>query len=428
MLDLKFIRENPQIVKEAIARKREKDRVDEILQLDGERRELLQKSETIKSERNQIAGDVAKLKQQGKDASELIAQGKLKGDSIKGLEDELKSVEDKLNDLLLYIPNVPHATVPVGASSDDNKEVKKWGEVRRAGDFDFRLLDHLALGEKLGILDFARGGKITGAGFPVYVGKGAALERALINFMLDLHVNNHGYTEIFPPFVVNKASMRGTGQLPKMAEDMYHCEIDDLYLVPTAEVPVTNLRRDEVLPVDQLPVKYAAYSACFRREAGSWGKESRGFLRVHQFNKVELVKMVKPEESYHELEKLVVDVEEVLQLLNIPYRVMLLCTGDLSFSAAKCYDIEVFAPATEARGGWLEASSCSNFESFQARRANIKFKREPKAKPEYVHTLNGSGLATSRLMVALLENYQTPEGKVVVPKALHKYTGFTVIG
>ncbi len=428
MLDLKFIRENPQVVKEAIARKREKDRVDEILDLDGERRELLQKSEAIKSERNQIAGEVAKLKQQGRDASDLIAAGKAKGDSLKTFEDQLKSVEDKLNDILLYIPNLPHSSVPSGSSSDDNKEVKRWGEVLTAKDFDFKLLDHLALGEKLGILDFSRGSKVTGAGFPVYVGKGAALERALINFMLDLHVNTHGYTEIFPPFLVNQASMRGTGQLPKMAEDMYHCEVDDLYLVPTAEVPVTNLRRDETLPAEQLPTKYAAYSACFRREAGSWGKESRGFLRVHQFNKVELVKIVKPEESYNELEKLVTDVEEVLQLLNLPYRVMLLCTGDLSFSAAKCYDIEVFAPATEARGGWLEASSCSNFESFQARRANIKFKRDPKSKPEFVHTLNGSGLATSRLMVALLENYQTPEGKVIVPKALHKYTGFTVVG
>ncbi len=428
MLDLKFIRENPQAVKEAIASKREKDRVDEILRLDGERRELLQKSESIKNERNQIAGEVARLKQQGKDAADLIAAGKAKGDSLKGLEDSLKGVEEELNELLMFVPNMPHTSVPKGKSSEDNTEVRHWGDVKAAADFDFKLIDHLTLGEKLGILDFSRGSKISGAGFPVYVGKGAALERALINFMLDLHVSKHGYTEVFPPFVVNQASMRGTGQLPKMAEDMYHCEVDDLYLVPTAEVPVTNLRRDEVVPVEQLPVKYAAYSACFRREAGSWGKESRGFLRVHQFNKVELVKMVKPEESYDELEKLVADVEEVLQLLNIPYRVMLLCTGDLSFSAAKCYDIEVFAPATEAREGWLEASSCSNFESFQARRANIRFKRDPKAKPEFVHTLNGSGLATSRLMVALLENYQTPEGKVIVPKALHKYTGFTVIG
>ncbi|MCL4511490.1 MAG: serine--tRNA ligase [Bacteroidetes bacterium] len=428
MLDLKFIRENPHLVREAIRKKKEKDRLDEILKLDADRRELLQKSEAIKSERNKIADDVAKLKRQGQDVSELIAAGKSKGDALKNLEDSLKKVEEKLNELVLYVPNVPHSSVPDGNNSDDNVEVRKWGEVRTQKDLDFKLTDHLTLGEKLGVLDFGRGSKITGAGFPVYVGKGAALERALINFMLDLHVSKHGYTEIFPPFLVNQASMRGTGQLPKMAEDMYHCEVDDLYLIPTAEVPVTNLRRDEILPVEQLPTKYAAYSACFRREAGSWGKESRGFLRVHQFNKVELVKFSKPEESYDELEKLVADVEEVLQLLNIPYRVMLLCAGDLSFSAAKCYDIEVFAPATEARNGWLEASSCSNFESFQARRANIRFKRDPKSKPEFVHTLNGSGLATSRLMVALLENYQTPEGKVIVPKALHKYTGFTIIG
>ncbi len=426
MLDLRYIRENIEAVREAIKKKHEKDRLDEILDFDGKRRELLQKSEAIKNERNKIAEEVAKQKRQGRDVSALIAAGKEKGDSLQLFENELREVEERLDELVLYVPNVPHSSVPVGNDSNDNVEVRKWGDAKN--NFDFKPLDHLALGEKLGILDFNRGTKITGAGFPVYVGKGAALERALVNFMLDLHVIGHGYTEIFPPFVVNQASMRGTGQLPKMAEDMYHCEIDDLYLVPTAEVPVTNLRRDEIIPVEQLPVKYAAYSACFRREAGSWGKESRGFLRVHQFNKVELVKFVKPEDSYDELEKLVVDVEEVLQLLNIPYRVMLLCAGDLSFSAAKCYDVEVFAPATEVRNGWLEASSCSNFESFQARRANIRFKREPKAKTEFVHTLNGSGLATSRLMVALLENYQTPEGKIIVPKVLHEYTGFTVIG
>jgi seryl-tRNA synthetase len=426
MLDLKFIRENPQLVREAIRRKKETDRLDEILDLDSERRKLLQKSEAIKSERNRIADEVAKLKRQGKDASQLMETGKEKADLLKQLEGDLNEAERKLNDLMMYVPNVPHSTVPIGNGSEDNIEVRRWGKVERNP--EFQLLDHLTLGEKLGILDFSRGSKISGTGFPVYVGKGATLERALINFMLDLHVNTHNYTEVFPPFMVNESSMRGTGQLPKMAEDMYKCEVDDLYLIPTAEVPVTNLRRDEILPVEQLPIKYAAYSACFRREAGSWGKESRGFLRVHQFNKVELVKFVKPEDSYDELEKLVAEVEDVLQLLNIPYRVMLLCTGDLSFSAAKCYDIEVFAPATEARNGWLEASSCSNFESFQARRANIRFKRDAKSKPEFVHTLNGSGLATSRLMVALLENYQTPEGKVIVPKALHKYTGFTVIG
>jgi seryl-tRNA synthetase len=294
--------------------------------------------------------------------------------------------------------------------------------------FDFELRDHVNLGKKLGILDFDRAAKISGSAFPLYLGKGATLERALINFMLDLHLQKHGYTEVFPPFLVNRKSMIASGQLPKLEDDMYNVGSDDLFPIPTAEVPVTNIHRDEILRYEDLPIKYVAYSACFRREAGSYGKETKGFLRVHQFNKVEMVKFVAPETSYDELELLVKDAEDVLQHLNIPYRVVELCTGDLSFSAAKCYDIDVWAPAETAREGWLEASSCSNFESFQARRANIRFKRDAKSKPEFVHTLNGSGLATSRLMVALLENYQTPEGKVIVPKALHKYTGFEVIG
>jgi|YelNatPaOPRAMG01_1025707.scaffolds.fasta_scaffold00293_27 seryl-tRNA synthetase len=428
MLDMKFIRENPDKVREGIKRKREKDILDEVLRLDFERRELLVRSERIKSARNRIADEIARVKRQGGDVTQLLESGRSHGSELKDLENRLADVEKQLNELLLFIPNLPHESVPFGETSEDNVEVRRFGDVKKREDFDFELMDHLLLGQKLGILDFERGAKISGAGFPVYVGKGAALERALINFMLDLHIEKHGYTEIFPPFLVNRESMRGTGQIPKLEEDMYHCDADDLFLIPTAEVPVTNLRRDEVLTADSLPVKYVAYSACFRREAGSWGKDSRGFLRVHQFNKVELVKLVRPEDSYEEHEKLLLDVEDVLKILNIPYRVMLLCTGDLSFSAAKCYDVEVFAPATESRGGWLEASSVSNFESFQARRANIKFRRDPKSKPEFVHTLNGSGLATSRLMVALLENYQTPEGKVIVPKALHKYTGFTVIG
>ena len=285
-------------------------------------------------------------------------------------------------------------------------------------------MDHIELGKKLKILDFERGTKLTGSGFPLYVGKGATLERSLINYMLDTHINKHGYTEIFPPFLVNRDSMKGTGQLPKMEEDMYHCGKDDLFLVPTAEVPVTNIRRGEILEEKELPLKNVAYSACFRREAGSYGKESKGFLRVHQFNKVEMVKLVRAETSYDELEKLVKDAEEILQALKIPYRILLLCTGDLSFSAAKCYDIETWSPAENK---WLEASSCSNFEAFQARRANIRFRNEETKKPEFVHTLNGSGLATSRLMVSLLENYQTPEGKVIVPEELQKYTGFKVI-
>lgn len=428
MLDIKFIRENPERVREGIRQKKEKDILDEVLRLDLERRELLIKSERIKSERNKIANEVARIKREGGDVTKLLESGRLHGNELKDLEYKLADIEKQLNELLLFIPNLPHHSVPLGSTSEDNVEVRRFGNIKKRGDFDFDLMDHLSLGQKLGILDFERGAKISGAGFPVYVGKGATLERALINFMLDLHIEKHGYTEVFPPFLVNRDSMRGTGQIPKLEDDMYHCDAEDLFLIPTAEVPVTNLRRDEILSADLLPVKYVAYSACFRREAGSWGKESRGFLRVHQFNKVELVKLVKPEDSYDEHEKLLSDVEDVLKLLDIPYRVMLLCTGDLSFSAAKCYDVEVFAPATESRGGWLEASSVSNFESFQARRANIRFRRDLKSKPEFVHTLNGSGLATSRLMVSLLENYQTPEGKVIVPKVLHKYTGFTIIG
>ena len=285
-------------------------------------------------------------------------------------------------------------------------------------------MDHVELGKKLNILDFERGAKVSGSGFPVYKGKGATLERSLINFMLDYHLQNHNYSEIFPPFLVNKESMRGTGQLPKMEEDMYNIEKDGLYLIPTAEVPITNIHRDEILNEKDLPIKYVGYSACFRREAGSYGKDSKGFLRVHQFNKVEMVKFVKPETSYDELELLVKDAEDILQALNIPYRILMLCSGDLSFSAAKCYDIETWSPAENK---WLEASSCSNFEDFQGRRANIRFRNEQTKKPEFIHTLNGSGLATSRLMVSLLENYQTPEGKIVVPKVLHKYTNFNQI-
>ncbi|MCS7229437.1 MAG: serine--tRNA ligase [Candidatus Kryptonium sp.] len=421
MLDLKFIRENPEIVKRAIELKGEKDRVDEILKLDERRRELIKKGDALKAKRNDVTEEIANLKKQGKDATELIEEMRKVSEEIKMIDSELKSVESELENLLLWVPNIPHESVPVGKDKEDNVVVRSWGEVQ---EFDFEVIDHLTLGKKLGIIDFERGAKLTGSGFPLYIGKGAMLERALINFMLDLHIQKHGYVEVFPPFLVNEASMRGTGQIPKLREDMYYCPEDDLYLIPTAEVPVTNIHRDEILDISELPKKYVAYSACFRREAGSWGRETRGFLRVHQFNKVELVKFTTPETSYDELESLVNDAEEVLQLLNIPYRVVLLCTGDMSFSSAKTYDIEVWSPAERK---WLEASSCSNFEDFQARRMNIRFRRDKKSKPEFVHTLNGSGLATSRLMVALLENYQTPEGKVIVPKALHKYTGFTII-
>jgi seryl-tRNA synthetase len=343
------------------------------------------------------------------------------GEQIKALDDELKEVEVGLEKILHWIPNVPHSSVPIGKDPSSNVEVRQWG---KKVIHDFPALNHLEIGEKLNILDFKRGAKITGSGFPLYKGWGARLERALINFMLDLHVKKHGYQEIFPPFVVNAMSMFGTGQLPKMAEDMYYVNLDELYLIPTAEVPVTNIHRDEILDESQLPICYAAYSACFRREAGSYGKETKGFLRVHQFNKVELVKFVHPETSYLEHETLLKNAEEVLQLLEIPYRVIELCSGDLSFAAAKCYDIEVWAPV---EGRWLEVSSCSNFEDFQARRANIRFRRGPGTKPEFVHTLNASGVATSRLIVAILENYQTDEGTIRVPKVLRPYLEVDII-
>jgi len=333
-------------------------------------------------------------------------------------------VEQQLEEILLFIPNMPHASVPVGKSAENNVVVREWLPDGFSIEKQEKVFDHVELGKKLKILDFERGAKISGSGFPLYIGKGATFERALINFMLDYHLDHHGYSEVFPPFLVNRDSMRGTGQLPKMAEDMYHLEKDELYLIPTAEVPITNIYRNEILNESDLPIKHVGYSACFRREAGSYGKESKGFLRVHQFNKVEMVKLVKPETSYDELEKLVKDAEDILQALKIPYRILLLCTGDLSFSAAKCYDIETWSPA---ENHWLESSSCSNFENFQARRANIRFRNDQTKKPEFVHTLNGSGLATSRLMVSLLENYQTPEGKIIVPEVLQKYTNFNLI-
>jgi seryl-tRNA synthetase len=345
-------------------------------------------------------------------------------DQTAELDSSLRETEEKLNEILLFVPNIPHESVPVGKTVEDNVIVREWLPEGYSIKTDKKLLDHIELGKKLNILDFERGAKVSGSGFPVYLGKGATLERALINFMLDYHLNNHDYTEVFPPFLTNSKSMIGSGQLPKLADDMYHIEKDDLYPIPTAEVPITNLHRDEILSVSNLPMKYVGYSACFRREGGSYGKVSKGFLRVHQFNKVEMVKFVKPESSYDELENLVKDAEAIIQALLIPYRIALLCTGDLSFSASKCYDIETWSPAENK---WLEASSCSNYEDFQARRANIRFKRESGKKPEFVHTLNGSGLATSRLMVSLLEIYQTSAGTVEVPEVLRKYTGFNTI-
>ncbi|GBD89434.1 serine--tRNA ligase [bacterium BMS3Abin04] len=425
MLDIKLIRENPGLVKQGIKNKNEKDTVDEILILDKQRRGILTKAEELKAKRNKVSQEIGKLKKAGENADDIIAEMKTVSDEIKNMDDSLKEVESKLNTLLSWVPNLPHSSVPVGANEVSNVEVRSWLPDAFSFEQEFEMLDHIELGKKLNILDFGRGAKITGSGFPVYVGKGAMLERALINYMLNYHIKKHGYTEIIPPFLVNAESMTGTGQLPKMKDDMYYAEKDDLYLVPTAEVPITNMHRDEIIPKSELPINYVGYSACFRREAGSYGKESKGFLRVHQFNKVEMVKLVEPETSYDELETIVSNAEDILKELQIPYRVLLLCTGDLSFAAAKCYDIETWSPAENK---WLEASSCSNFEDFQARRANIRFRDEENKKVKFLHTLNGSGLATSRLMVSLLENYQTPEGKIIVPKVLQQYTGFSIIG
>ncbi len=424
MLDLKFIRENPELVKQGIINKNEKDRVDEILALDEQRRNFILKTDELKAKRNQVSAQIPQMKKAGQDTTSVLAEMKKVSDEITELDLQLKDVEEKLNDILMYIPNLPHSSVPVGKSAADNVEVRQWLPEGFSFSKEEKVLDHIELGKKLKILDFERGAKISGSGFPLYLGKGATLERALINFMLDLHLTQHGYSEVFPPFLVNRDSMKGTGQIPKMEEDMYNIEKDGLFPIPTAEVPITNIYRNDILSEQELPLKYVGYSACFRREAGSYGKESKGFLRVHQFNKVEMVKFVKPETSFDELELLVKDAEDVLQALKIPYRILMLCSGDLSFSAAKCYDIETWSPAENR---WLEASSCSNFENFQARRANIRYRNEATKKPEFVHTLNGSGLATSRLMVSLLENYQTPEGKIIVPKVLQKYTGFEII-
>jgi seryl-tRNA synthetase len=417
MFDLKFIRENKELVKKAIQNKNESLNLDELLELDEKRREVISSVEELKRQRNLSNQAIALLKKEKKDAQEEIEKMRKVSEKISSLDDSLKEIEGKIDNLLLRVPNIPHSTVPVGFDENSNVVVKEWGELPK---FDFEPRAHWEIGKLLGILDLARGAKLSGSGFYALTGKGALLERGLINFMLDLHTKEHGYKEVWPPFMVNRASMTGTGQLPKLEEDMYLCEKDDLFLVPTAEVPVTNLHRDEILKAEELPIYYVAYTPCFRREAGSYGKDTRGILRVHQFDKVELVKLVKPEDSHEEHEKLVADAEEVLQLLKIPYRLRLLCTGDLSFAAAKCYDIEAWAPGVKK---YLEVSSCSNYEAFQARRIGIKYKPDPKSKPEYVHTLNGSGVALARTVAALLENFQTEKGAVIVPEVLRPYLG-----
>jgi seryl-tRNA synthetase len=415
MLDLKFIRQNAETVARGIAAKRVEVSLDDLLRLDEERRSLLAESEKLKAERNAANLEIGGHKGAGRPDPGLIARLKDLSTKVKELDSRLQELELLIGQRLLTIPNLPHSSVPAGRSEADNVEVKRWGEPRQ---FAYEPRPHWEIGERLGLFDLPRGAKLTGSGFVVYTGLGALLERALITFMIDLHVEKHGYTEIFPPFLVNRACMTGTGQLPKMEEDMYRADADDLFLIPTAEVPVTNLLREEILDGSRLPIRYTAYTPCFRREAGSYGKDTRGLIRVHQFDKIEMVKFVRPETSYEELESLLDNAEDVLKALGLHYRVVALCTADLSFSAAKCYDIEVWAPGV---GKYLEVSSCSNFEDFQARRAGIRFRPEPGAKPEFVHTLNGSGLALPRTVIALLETYQNPDGTVSVPEALRPY-------
>jgi seryl-tRNA synthetase len=414
MLDIKFIKENQDLVRQAIKNRALKIDIDSAIKIDDARRKALGEFEELSSLRNKANDQIGVLLKEKKDAKAKISSMKEISQRIGELETQIKEQETELNKLLLNIPNIPHTTLPVGDVSA-NKIVRSWGEPRK---FNFKPLNHIELCQNLDIVDFNRATKITGSNFILFKGWGAKLERALINFMLDLHTNKHGYTEIFPPFVVNRASMLGTGQLPKLEEDMYKLKDDDLFLIPTAEVPVTNMFRDEILEESKLPIYYTAYTRCFRREAGSYGKDTKGLIRVHEFDKVEMVKFVKPEDSFDELEKLVVNAQEVLQLLELPYRVVMLATQDLSFSASKCYDLEAYAAATDK---WLEVSSCSNFESFQARRANIRFRRKEGKKIEFIHTLNGSGIALARTVVAILENYQQEDGSVLIPKALQPY-------
>lgn len=417
MLDINFIRNNPDKVKQAITHKRENtDNVDQILELDSKYRATIHACEQLKSKRNERSREVSELKKKGQDASLIIEETKKIGDDIKSMEEKQKELESQINNLLLRIPNIPSADSPIGKDEHDNVVVRTWGQRKT---FDFDPLPHWELGRVLDILDLERSSKISGSGFILLKGLGSKLERALFSFMLDVHTRDHGYTELFPPFLVNRASMTGTGQLPKLEDDMYRTSADDLFLVPTAEVPVTNIHRNEILSHKDLPVYYTAYTPCFRREAGSYGKDTRGIIRVHQFNKVELVKLVKPETSYGELESLLNNAEKILQLLGLEYRIAQLCTGDMSFAAAKCYDIEVWAPGLNK---FLEVSSCSNFESFQARRINIRF-RDENGKLQFVHTLNGSGLALPRTVIALLETYQQKDGSITIPDVLQPYMG-----
>lgn len=418
MLDIKIVRSKPEIVKESL-KKRNNDPavVDDFLKVDEERRQKIMVAEELKSKRNKVSEEIGNLKKSGQDADEFVLEMRSVSQEIKALDEEVRQVTEKLNSIILGIPNVPHETVPIGRNDNDNRVEEHWGIPKK---FTFQPKPHWELGEELDILDFERATKVTGTRFVLYKAWGARLERALINFMLDLHTTEHGYKEIIPPFMVNRDSMIGTGQLPKFAEDMFHLSNVDYFLIPTAEVPVTNIYRDEIIAEAKLPIYHVAYSPCFRAEAGAYGRDTRGLIRMHQFNKVELVKFVHPENSYEELEKLRKNAEKVLQLLEIPYRVVTLSTGDLGFSSAKTYDLEVWLPYFDT---YREISSCSNFEDFQARRANIRFRPQGKGKPEFVHTLNGSGLAIGRTTAAIIENYQEEDGSIMIPKALRPYMG-----
>ena len=421
MLDLKFVRENLDKVAEAMKNRHTEVDLDAFRKLDQERRDLLQEVEADKSMRNSVSAEISKMKKNGEDASEKILSMRTLGDKIAETDKKLKEVEQGLRDIMLTIPNMPDASVPVGKDDTENPEVRKWGEPTH---FDFEPKAHWDLGEDLGILDSNRAAKVSGGRFYYYLGLGARLERAVYNFMLDQHTQKDGYTEVIPPYIVNRETMTGTGQLPKFHEDMSRLEGMEMYLIPTAEVPLTNYYRDEIIDGAKLPIYLTAFTPCFRAEAGSAGRDTRGLIRQHQFHKVEMVKFTKPEDSFDELEKLTHDAEGILQALGLPYHVVCLCTGDLGFSATKCYDIEVWFPA---QNKYREISSCSNCVDFQARRANIRFRRDSKSKPEFVHTLNGSGLAVGRTVAAILENYQQADGSIVVPEVLRPYMGCDVI-
>ncbi|NRF95188.1 serine--tRNA ligase [Paenibacillus frigoriresistens] len=416
MFDVKLLRSDLAAVQAAMQnRGKQIEELNGFTELDLKRRELLQETEQLKNRRNTVSQEVAGRKRSGENADELIQEMKVVGDRIKELDDEIRLLDESLQQILLSIPNMPHASVPVGRTEEENVELRRVGEIPQ---FDYEVKPHWEVAQELGILDFEAAAKVTGSRFVFYKGLGARLERALINFMMDLHSDEHGYEEMLPPYIVNRESLTGTGQLPKFEEDVFKIENSDYFLIPTAEVPVTNYHREDILTNDQLPVNFVAFSACFRSEAGSAGRDTRGLIRQHQFNKIELVKLVKPEDSYDELEKLTGHAERVLQLLKLPYRVLSLCTGDIGFTSAKTYDLEVWLPNS---GAYREISSCSNFEDFQARRANIRFRRDAKAKPEFVHTLNGSGLALGRTVAAILENYQQADGSILVPEILIPY-------